>query len=86
LSAVSREATLRRHFDGNSNQELTDDALLQREESERREYIRLEGREPHLRDTRYRELTGSKQLLHAWERWSRTNLMVRLRGLLSRFQ
>ena len=75
-----------KHFDGNANSELTDDALLQREESERREYIRLQEREPHLRDTNYRELTGSKPLLHAWERWRRTNVMVRLRGLLSRFQ
>jgi hypothetical protein len=77
---------MRKHHDGNSNEQLTDDELIQREESERREYIRLEGREPHLRDTNYRELTGSKALLHAWERWSRTNIMLRLRGLLSRFQ
>ena len=75
-----------KHFDGNSNDELTDDALLDREASERREYHRLEKREPHLRDTSYRKLTGSKALLHAWERWSRTDLMVRLRGLARRFQ
>jgi hypothetical protein len=77
---------MRKHYDGNSNDELTDDELIQREASERREYIRLEGREPHLRDTNYRELTGSKALLHAWERWSRTNIMLRIRGLLSRFE
>ena len=77
---------MRKHQDGNTNDELTDDALLQREESERREYIRLEAKEPHLRDTNYRELTGSKILLHAWDRWSRTSVAVRLRGLLSRFQ
>lgn len=77
---------MRKLYDGNANEELTDDALLQREESERREYIRLKEREPHLRDTSYRELTGSKPLMHAWERWSRTNLMVKFRGLLSRFQ
>lgn len=77
---------MREHRDGNSNDELPDDALLQREESERREYIRLKHKEPHLRDTRYRELTGSKPLLHAWERWSRTNIALRLRGLLSRFR
>ena len=58
----------------------------QREESERREYVRLGEKEPHLRDTKYRELTGSKPLMHAWERWSRTNLAMRLRGLLSRFK
>lgn len=75
-----------RHYDGNSNDELNDDALQQREASERREYLRLHDREPHLRDTNYRELLGSKALMHAWERWSRTNLMLTLRGLLSRFQ
>ena len=77
---------MRKHHDGNSNDELSDDALLEREESERREYIRLEAREPHLRDTSYRELTASGPLLHAWTRWSRTNLAVRLRGLMSRFE
>ena len=77
---------MRKHRDGNSNDELSDDALLQREESERREYVRLGDREPHLRDTNYRSLKASKALMHAWERWSRTNLAIRLRGLLSRFQ
>ena len=75
-----------RHYDGNSNEELNDDALQQREASERREYLRLQDREPHLRDTNYRELTASKALMHAWERWSRTSLMLKLRGILSRFQ
>lgn len=77
---------MRKHQDGNNNDDLTDDALLQREESERREYMRLEEKEPHLRDTNYRELTGSKPLLHAWERWTRTNIAMRIRGLLSRFE
>ena len=77
---------MRKHRNGNDNDQLTDDALQQREESERREYIRLEQKEPHLRDTTYRELTGSKQLLHAWERWKLTTIALRLRGLLSRFQ
>ena len=74
---------MRKHHDGNSNEDLDDEALLQREESERREYVRLEQREPHLRDTNCRELTGSKALLHAWGRWSRTNLLMQLRGLFS---
>ena len=76
---------MRKHRDGNSNDELSDDALLQREASERREYVRLGDREPHLRDTNYRSLKASKALMHAWERWSRTNIAIRLRGLLSRF-
>jgi hypothetical protein len=77
---------LRTHRNGNDNAELSDDALVDREQSERREYMRLEQREPHLKDTTYRELTGSKALLHAWERWSRTSIALRLRGLLARFQ
>jgi hypothetical protein len=77
---------LRTHRDGNDNDELSDDALVEREHSERREYMRLEQREPHLRETTYRALTGSKALLHAWERWSRTSIALRLRGLLARFQ
>lgn len=74
------------HYDGNDNAELSDDALVDREASERREYVRLQDREPHLRDTNYRELTGSNSLMHAWARWSRTNVAMRLRGLLTRFQ
>ena len=77
---------MRKHRDGNHNDELTDDALLQREASERREYDRRGEKEPHLRDTNYRELTGSVALMHAWERWRITNIAMRLRGLLSRFQ
>lgn len=76
--------TVRKHRDGNANDELTDDALVDREACERHEYMRLEQREPHLRDTTYRELTGSKELLHAWDRWSTTNGAARLRGLLTR--
>jgi hypothetical protein len=76
---------MRKHPDGNANDDLTDDALVQREDAQRREYMRLEKREPHLREKSYHELTGSKALLRAWERWSRTNIAMRLRGLLSRF-
>lgn len=73
----------RRHHDGNANSELTDDALVQREESERREYLRLEEREPKFRDTTYRDLTASPGLIRAWERWWATKLARRLRGLIS---
>jgi hypothetical protein len=79
-------AWMREPRNGNDNEQLSDDALLQREESERREYLRLEDREPHLRDTNYQELTGSKALLHAWKRWSITSIAVKLRGLISRGQ
>ena len=75
---------MKKHRDGNANDQLSDNALLQREESERREYNRLERRETHLRDTNYRELTASRALLHAWERWNKTSIVARLRGLVSR--
>jgi hypothetical protein len=74
---------MRRHHDNNANSELTDDALVEREESERREYLRLEQREPQLRDTTYRALSGSPRLIRAWERWWATKLARRLRGLIS---
>lgn len=73
---------MKKHRDYNANQELGDDDLLDREESERREFMRLERREPHLKDTNYRELKGSHALMHAWERWSKTSIVARLRGLL----
>lgn len=72
------------HTDYNANVHLTDDQLSEREESERREYMRLERKEPHLRDTNYRTLSASRALLHAWERWSKTTTVMRIRGLLSR--
>lgn len=72
------------HKNGNANENLEDDDLLDRESSERREYLRLERREPHLRNTTYRALNASRALMRAWERWSRTSLAVRLRGLLPR--
>ena len=74
----------RHHQDANANEELPDDALLHREESERREYMRLEDKEPHLRDTNYQELKASPPLLHAWDRWWKTKILARARGLLPR--
>jgi hypothetical protein len=73
----------RKHQDNNANSELTDDALVEREESERREYLRLENREPQHRTTTYRALTASPGLIRAWERWWATKVARRLRGLIS---
>lgn len=75
---------MRRHHDSNANEELTDHALTDREASERREYIRLKDREPKLGETTYRALTASKALMHAWERWRQTSILMRVRGLLRR--
>lgn len=67
-----------------SNESLSDNDLLNREADQRDEFRRLEESEPHLRDTTYRVMSGSRALLHAWDRWSRTSVAARLRGLLPR--
>lgn len=77
--------TMPTHTDYNANTNLSDDQLVQREASERREYQRLGDKEPHLRETNYRTLRASSALMHAWERWSKTATAMRLRGLLSRW-
>lgn len=72
---------IRKHRDANATVELNDEDLLDREESERREYMRLERCNPQLRNTSYRAATGSKALVHAWERWWQTMVLARARGL-----
>jgi hypothetical protein len=69
---------------GRSNESLSDDELLDREAAQRDDFLRREVDEPHLRDTTYRLMQGSRDLLLAWEQWLRTNVAVRLRGLISR--
>jgi hypothetical protein len=69
---------------GRSNESLSDNELLDREADQRDEFMRREEDEPHLRDTTYRIMQGSRGLLRAWEQWLRTNVAVRLRGLISR--
>ena len=66
------------------NDSLTDRDLLDREADQRDEFFRLEEFEPQRRDTTYRFLRGSRALLHAWDRWTRTGVAARLRGLLPR--
>lgn len=72
---------MKAHFDANAAEQLDDEALLEREASERREFLRLMDREPHLRQTRYRTTKASPALLRAWSRWSSTMLLARVRGL-----
>ena len=67
-----------------TNESLSDDELLDREANQRDEFLRREEEEPHLRDSTYRVMLGSRGLLAAWDRWVRTNVVVRLRGLISR--
>ena len=75
---------MKKHRDANASDQLEDADLLDREVSERREFMRLEKREPHLRDTNYRALTASPGLMRAWERWNVTSTIARLRGLFLR--
>jgi hypothetical protein len=65
-----------------STNSLSDAELLDREAQQRDEFLRLEEFEPQLRDTTYRMVVGSRPLIHAWDRWTRTSVAVRLRGLL----
>jgi len=67
--------------DANANQNLSDDDLQRREESEGREYHRLWDRERRVMQTTYREPSGSRLLVHAWERWSLTRVAAKVRGL-----
>ena len=75
---------MKKHGDHDRNGELDDSDLLEREAANRHDFLRLAKHEPHLRDTVYRALNASPALMHAWERWSKTSIVVRLRGLLPR--
>ena len=70
--------------DGQSNDQLDDRQLLAREQDERDDFRRLEQREPHFRDTTYGVVRASPALVASWERWSKTNLAARMRGILTR--
>lgn len=67
-----------------STDNLSDAQLLARESMQHREYSRLEARDPRFRDTTYGVVRGSKALIDAWERWWKTNLAARARGILKR--
>ena len=75
---------MKKHFDSNANEHLDDETLVEREASERREYLRMMDREPQLRDTTYKRVTASPALMRAWRRWSNTSIIAKLRGLLLR--
>ncbi len=71
----------RSHSDGSENQHLDDDDLVRREMAEGREYHRLWDRERRASQTTYQTFPVSRLLMHAWDRWNRTRLAVRMRGL-----
>ena len=75
---------MKKHFDGNADHELTDSELIDREDLNKRELMRLEQLEPGRRESTSALVPGSARLMHAWERWKASNAAARLRGLLSR--
>ena len=71
--------------DSSDPNDLLDDAdLLSRERDQRDDFKRLEREEPRFRDTTYGVVRGSPALIESWERWWKTNLAARVRGLLTR--
>jgi hypothetical protein len=75
---------MKKHFDGNADQELTDRELMDREDINKRELMRLEQIEPGRRESTSELVPASAKLMHAWERWKASNAAARLRGLLSK--
>jgi hypothetical protein len=63
---------------------LDDAELLAQEQDERSYFLRLEQQEPHFRDTTYGIVRGSPALIESWERWWKTNLAARMRGIMGR--
>lgn len=73
------------HDDHPGPNDFLDDAdLLSREKHQRADFRRLEQEEPHFRDTTYGLVRGSPALIESWERWWKTNLAARMRGLMTR--
>jgi hypothetical protein len=70
------------HYDGNDDEQLNDSDLLDREERNKRELIRLEKLEPGRRESTSELKPASVLLLRAWERWKASNIAARLRGLI----
>jgi hypothetical protein len=70
--------------DEQGSDHLDDTQLLAREQDERADFRRLEQEEPHFRDTTYGVVHGSPALIESWERWWRTNLAARMRGIMTR--
>lgn len=75
---------MKKHYDGNADEQLSDRDLLDREEKNKRELIRMEKLEPGRRESTSELVPASNALLHAWERWKASNIAARLRGLVSK--
>lgn len=70
--------------DGESSDDLDDTELLERERDDREDFRRREEAEPRFRETTYGVIRGSPGLVASWERWWKTNLAARMRGILTR--
>ena len=71
-------------YDDRSTDQLDDRELLAREQAHREDFRRQEAAEPQPRGTTYGPMRGSPALLASWERWWKTNLAARMRGILTR--
>ena len=70
--------------DGESNDELDDTQLLAREQDDHDDFRRRQQEEPRFGNTTYGVGRGSPALIASWERWWKTNLAARMRGILTR--
>ncbi|MGH7638107.1 MAG: hypothetical protein ACREOK_10695 [Gemmatimonadaceae bacterium] len=71
-------------YDDESNDQLDDTQLLAREQDERDDYRRRRQEEPRFHTTTFGVVRGSPALIESWERWWKTNLAARMRGILTR--
>lgn len=74
---------MQKHDDRSADQ-LDDTELLAQEQEHREDFRRHEAAEPQETGTTYGLVRGSPALLASWERWWKTNLAARMRGILTR--
>lgn len=72
------------NWNDHSNDSLDDADLLARESEQRSDFRRLEQAEPRFRYTTYGIIRASPALIASWERWWKTNLAARMRGIITR--
>jgi hypothetical protein len=67
-----------------STDQLNDAQLLEREWLQRDEFERLRLLEPPSLGTTYGQIRGSSALVKSFDRWWKTNLAARMRGIIDR--
>lgn len=60
---------------------LSDSELLDRESADRCEFLHLDRMEPRSEGTTYLVIRISRALLAAWQRWTESGYVARMRGL-----